>query len=96
MNPVYLGVGRRIVPGSFRPGIHSSPHKYTTKAFTKVIACGNVIDGWNLLAVDVCSTRPVGLHAMNATGSMAAEQLEEGEADTVQLLCPYPASATDS
>lgn len=58
MNPVYLGVGRRIVPGSFWPGIHSSPHKYTTKAFTKVIACGNITDGWNLLAVDVCSTQP--------------------------------------
>lgn len=90
MNPVYLGVGRRIVPGSFWPGIHSSPHKHTTKAFTKVIACGDIIDGWNLLAVDVCSTQPVSLHAMNATGSTAEEQLEEGEADTVQLLYLYP------
>lgn len=48
------------------------------------------MDGWNLPAVDACSTRPVGLHAMNATGSTAEEQLEEGEADTVQLLCLYP------
>lgn len=56
------------------------------KSAATVRACGNTVEGWNLLAVDVCSSQPPSLHAINATGSMAEEQLEEGEADTVQLL----------
>lgn len=59
--------------------------KHVESAAT-VIACGSVVDGWNLLAVDVCSSQPPSLRAMNATVSMTEKQLEEGEADTVQLL----------
>lgn len=76
-------LGAALFPGVSEQAFTSPTH--SERAAT-VVACGSIVPWLKLPAVDVCSSQSPSLHAMNTTGSMTEKQLEEGEADTVQLL----------